>query len=284
MLSRRAFIKSTIAGLGSCYVAQWSAVADAKSVAELAVIRRNAVVAWTTFPPDIRDEHLSTDGKTYFIDSVDLQLDQSHIPGSGALVVRADTVTLSSDISLPGRDLTILARVITISPGVKIITDGPPAATDYSGQKAPDGQSAGASGSTGRTALNGNNGGDITLFADRYSGSVWVSANGSNGGSAESGGNGLKGLHGVNWSLGMPHGGNGGSGGDAGMPGAPGGGGSGGRVVVGVLSSDSPLPQLKGSVKRAAAGDPGKPGNPGDPGDAGNGGSHTFCRPSHTVR
>lgn len=224
--------------------------------------------------PDVLDVHLSSDGKDYQLDAVEIILKQSHIPGNGALTILADTVIINSAISLPGRSLTVLARHISFLDGGKILTSGAPTAETYTGQVAATGRTSGASGDAGRNGGKGMDGGGVQLYAESFSGNIEILADGANGGDAESGGIGADGNSGKGWSSGMLRGEDGANGGTPGAPGRPGDGGNGGPVSVVVLNGEALDPKVKVTNVGGKGGAVGQPGVPGRGGKAGAGGSY----------
>ncbi|WP_162878250.1 hypothetical protein [Trinickia diaoshuihuensis] len=259
MFTRRDVLKGTLAGIGT-----------------LLLYRYATTQAALTLPPQAgtADESLTQSGKDFFLDAIDISLDQSHIPGDGALTVRADTIRIDGLISLPGRDLTILARQIVCGANATISTKAPAVAVDYAGATAPNGVRSGDPGQDGRNGSDGANGGQVLIFAENMSGNLTVDASGAQGGAAENGGDGAPGAHGRDWARGMAQGGDGGVGGRAGAPGKPGNGGNGGRIGVYVVGTITVLPKPILVSRGGGAGTPASPGKPGAGGQAGNGGRY----------
>ncbi len=259
MVSRRDCIRGCIAGAGWLCIP--SAVFD---IAKAAPTPPGAVAQPGPRPPT---------APPHYIDGDLIALNQSLIPASCDVIVRADTVALSGLISLKGFNLTIISRVLTVAAGAAISTAALPAQPDYTGRRAQPGTDVGAAGQPGQNGGDGLPGGNVFILAGTVSGALVIDASGAAGGGAESGGNGAMGRNGPDWSQPLPRGGDGQRGGAAGNAGKAGNGGNGGAVTVYVLY-DKVAP-AKARIKSApgAAGALGSAGQPGGGGNPGKGGS-----------
>ncbi|MCM3175030.1 hypothetical protein [Paenibacillus sp. MER 99-2] len=192
-----------------------------------------------------------------YITAIDLVLNQDYFSDPTLHYwIQADTVHLTESLSLPGRNLTLNARVIFSDGDLSISTSGAqvPKENDYSQEpKAGTGIQAiksGDRGGDGKDGLSGDDGmsaGHLVLAAERFDlkGELRLSANGSNGGRGQDGGNGADGRKGEDGRDGETHffysndqatkgsdGGDGGNGGDAGRSGN---GGDAGHIFVGYV-------------------------------------------------
>jgi hypothetical protein len=229
------------------------------------------------------------------ITTLDLELDQSLMPADKDLIVYGDDITISGDLSIPGKNVTINARKINSDNG-KIDTTGGKPVNDYTpGSRAKDGDpgkdpgSAGNPGDVGDKGSKGINAGNITVVAEQFVKSLGLVANGGIGGRGQDGGNGGLGKDGkpgadakIQKSLqndrivaqptaGGP-GGNGGKGGDAGKSGD---GGSGGVVLDSFITQKSDTTM---SYEAGAEGATATPGQGGKFGKGGLGGRYAKCR------
>lgn len=256
MLSRRECLKSISAGVGLLIV-------PASLFAQVSVGRKDDAAV-------VLDATVSGDGSTYFLDAIDITLDQSHITGAKAFVVRTDILRIASSISLPGQNVTLLARQIICGPGAKIITKGPRPANSFTKAAAPGGSTPGDHGASGRNGDNGPDGGAVTLYAQSFAGTLMIDSSGAAGGDAESGGQGARGKNGLN-AHGTTAGGDAGQGGQGGPAGTPGNGGNGGNIRVYILSADGNLPAIGHTTAGGAPGASAQNGAPGGPGTPGQG-------------
>lgn len=235
-----------------------------------------------------------------YITGLDLTLAQADIPyatppngipvqGSVDVVIQAETLTLGSTITNPGRKIQITARRFIVNPGAVIDVSGATGAANFApdGQPLPDqaDQSASAMGATGADGGVGGAGGLITVCAGEMTGPTEGSApatltlivNGGEGGMGQVGGNGLPGAPGqpgvtpTFYEKGMapPQAGDGNMGGAGGTSGAGGVGGTGGGVTVSVVAPINPA-----LVLLQSAGGPGGRGGP--PGNGGLGGPPAY--------
>lgn len=262
MVTRRELLEISFGALGGLVIAPSLAFAQNPSQWLKAALDANTLVA--------------QDATTFFFTGIDVTLTQDILPGTKNLVVRADIVRIPGSISLPGRNLIVLARQIVSGPRTKIVTKALRAAEDFTNSKAPNGARPGDPGQNGRDGGSGRDGGDVTLYAREFLGPLNIDASGGDGGAAESGGSGAPGKNGDDWSDKMVAGENGGDGGKAGAPGTPGVGGKAGAILVVSLSESAPLPKVTATTLGGSPGAPGKAGLAGDPGQPGKGGKKHF--------
>lgn len=254
MLTRRECLKGISAGAGFLFVPV--------SIYAQTVVGRKDNASF------VLDATMSGDGSTYVLDAIDITLDQSHVTGAKTFVVRADVLRIASTISLPGQNVTLLAREVICGPGAKIITKAPPPEKSFTKVTAASGAKPGDSGAPGRNGDNGLDGGAVTLYAQSFEGTLTIDSSGASGGDAENGGPGARGKNGLD-AHGMTAGGDAGQGGQGGPAGTPGNGGNGGNVSVYILSVDGAFPSI---AHITTGGDPGAtaqngaPGGPGTPG------------------
>jgi len=133
-------------------------------------------------PPLAPPQVSFADGRKTIV-ALDFTLDQGatdHDPASTAralhaVEVYADTVRIPHDLSLPGRDLKIVARLVEVAEGVTIDTSGgaPEAsfapghpATQLARDAAADG--TGATGTAGAAGSPGMDGGHVSIHADAF--------------------------------------------------------------------------------------------------------------------
>ncbi len=191
-------------------------------------------------------------------------LTQDMMPAGMDVVVYGDDVTLASPLRLPGSNVTIISRVVTLAPGASLDLSGAaggPVGTARAADGKPGASAQQPDATDGVPGDRGNPGldaGSFTLVAGSASGTLAVTARGGDGGKGQGGGNGGTGLDGADgayfqvqqtqnspnvvFSLvsdGQPgvHGGRAGIGGTGGPGGAAG---SGGTVTVGVVSGPPP--------------------------------------------
>jgi hypothetical protein len=198
---------------------------------------------------------------TRVIEGTDFTLDQSLMPGNMSVVVRGDNVTLSGVLSMPGANVTIVARQLNCVSGATISTVGKVGAPNNKGVTASPGNS-------GTPAGAGKDGGRIIVYAGTLIGDLTLDASGGLGGDAMNGGVGLDGSPGQNATRGQ-NGGAGGPGQPGGLAGAPGAGGNGGDITVGVIAG-TPIANIH---CKSDAGMAGKSALNGSPGTGGRGGA-----------
>lgn len=204
---------------------------------------------------------ITEQGSTRIIEGVDVSLSSDLAPATHDLLVRGDYVKLLGTIAIPGRTVTIVARVLECAEGASIVTAGGVGQPDYSGLIAPPGQSG--AGDAGK----GQDGGSILILAGEASGTVSLEASGGSGGAAQSGGDGLPGAVGSPADSARP-GGKGGAGQPGGAAGKPGDGGDAGTIRLSVIKGTAEL-SLSGTVEGGAPGTPGKHGKSGEAGPGG---------------
>lgn len=231
-----------------------------------------------------------------YITGLDLTLTQADIPyatppngipvqGSVDVVIQAETLTLGSTITNPGRKIQITARRFIVDPGAVIDVSGAAGSPNFApdSQPLPDqpDQDPSATGATGADGGVGGTGGVINLFAGEMTGATEGSApatltlivNGGEGGMAQTGGTGLPGAAGQPgvtpkfYGQGQsPQPGDGNMGGSGGSSGSGGAGGLGGAVTVSVVAPINPalvvLQSTGGSGGRNGPGGMGGLGGP----------------------
>lgn len=193
-----------------------------------------------------------------YLTAADLILNQDYFSDLTAhYLIQADTIYFAGSLTLPGRNLTLNARVISSDGDLSISTSGTPVPKekDFVRQpKANSGDMAVRSGDNGGNGDDGFDGGDgmsgghIVLVAERFDlqGQLKLSANGSNGGRGQDGGDGMNGRDGENGRDAETHwfssddssepGKDGGNGGKAGNAGRSGNGGNAGHIFVGYVT------------------------------------------------
>ncbi|GAB6989803.1 hypothetical protein [Paenibacillus pini] len=219
-----------------------------------------------------------------YLTASDLILKQDYFTDATAHYwIQADTIQLAGSLSLPGRNLTINARVITSDGDLSISTSGKPVPADKDFSREPKADSGiqaivsgdrGGDGMDGQSGGNGMSGGHIVLAAERFilKGELRLSANGSNGGRGQDGGDGMDGRKGDDGRNGETHiiwpnehatkGSDGGSGGNGGDAGKSGNGGDAGHIFIGyVVPSDEHRITLE--TQAGIAGAPTLPGKAG---------------------
>jgi len=199
---------------------------------------------------------------TRIIEATDLELKPEMMVNGKNLIVRADTLRIRQPLSLPGCNITLVAREISCEIGARLSTVGPKGKPDYAGIQAPMDQNGANDAGAGSRA------GDVSIFAWSLTGTLAIDATGGDGGDAQSGGKGSQGEGGTaadhDHAAGPGHQGN--KGGNAGRPGD---GAPGGQVLIAVQTGvDSHV--WSATVK---GGQPGKPGVNGTPGLGGWGGA-----------
>ncbi|MBB6730349.1 hypothetical protein [Cohnella zeiphila] len=228
-------------------------------------------------------------GDTVFLTAADLTLTADYLSDKSVhYVVHADTVRLSGSLSVPGRNVTIHARIISSDGEASIDTSGaaPASERDYKpGAKAESGISAeqpaknGTNGEDGLPGQPGQSAGDIALAAERFelNGPLRLIANGGRGGRGQDGGDGGKGADGINGEDAnrgffsndpAGAGGNASHGGNGGNAGKSGDGGNGGSIVAAFV-----LPAKENLiVMESRAGKAGEAASPGKGQNGGHGG------------
>lgn len=206
--------------------------------------------------------------ETYFLYGRELLITNEAVPKDRDTNVRADTINLAGQITTLGRDITLFARLVTVSPGTSIDTRGDPAFPDHTGVPPRNGQAAGEDGADGQDGGDGPSGGKVTIIAESIKGNLSIDSSGQKGGAAQPGGTGAEGTPGAaNSKLGST-GGQGGPGGKPGRAGRPGRGGNSGAVTITTV-----IPIADGQITiTAEPGDPGDPAIHGKPGEGGRGG------------
>jgi hypothetical protein len=214
------------------------------------------------------------------------------------LRIDADTVELGSQdaahpgtpftLALPGKNVTIVARVVVGNGGVIDVSGG--AGVDCAKGQAPTQAAAGwgdgdpgTDGTAGAPGTDGANAGTITIAAESLVGALTARANGGAGGRGEDGGGGGNGGIGMAGDIGermgdtiltppgLPAaGGLGGTGGRGGLAGAPGVGGAAGQVTIASIAAN---PQFVGQAQPGARGSAADAGQFGTGGPGGPGGS-----------
>lgn len=229
-----------------------------------------------------RDE--SVPGNVSII-GVDVTLTPDLMPVGKNLFVYADTLSIPAPVSLPGMNVSILARRIVAPSGSYLsVSGGPPApaivsrAQDGATSAAADGLN-GADGTDGAPGANGQDGGTILIHAGTIEGVLALYSNGGQGQTGQDGGNGGDGHQGLPGADGqttfdprVSHspvqgqpgtvGGTGGGGGNAGKSGD---GGTAGTVYIWTLT------EVIGTSAFVTI-QPGSPGGANNAGRGGNGG------------
>jgi hypothetical protein len=217
------------------------------------------------------------------------QLDATLVDPNSDLTVFAQDLTIVGPLTLPGKNVTIHAKTISVNnyevidvAGLYVNTTIPP--------PRQDGVNLGESGKPGTPGDAGMDGGSVSIFADSIisgDGGIMIRAYGGTGGRGGDGGNGMKG------SLGGPgadapcgsgpyinkpvvvggRGASGGTGGNAAPGGQGGPGGNGGQVTVWTIQPLHATPILSSQVDaNAKPGHPGPNGADGKEGPGGDGG------------
>jgi hypothetical protein len=135
---------------------------------------------------------------TQTIEGLDFVLNQTLTPAGKHLIVRGDHVTLDGAISLPGNDVTIIARTLNCASGASISTKGRVGNPDYTGDTALPGKNgAGIDNDGQKPGGPGGNGGKITIVVGQLIGNLQLDVSGGPGGAAQNGGIGLDGSPGT---------------------------------------------------------------------------------------
>ena len=178
-----------------------------------------------------------------YISASDFALSKDLLNPLMDLVVNANEVRIAEVISLPGRNMTIVARTIVFEPQGQIDCSGAAGQPNFTeAETGLDGSRLGygQDGQPGSEAGNGGHGGAVQLYADTISGNPRIRTGGGAGGRPQNGGSGAPGAPGSNGARIGDGGGNGGSGGKGGLAGQPGNGGNAGMVKIEVsTASDS---------------------------------------------
>lgn len=193
--------------------------------------------------------------QTRIIEAVEFALTSAALPGTEHLLVRADRVALNEDLTFPGKNLTVIARLVEASGSIN--TSGRTGLPSYTGQAAAEGAD-GAS-----DAGPGGRGGHVTIIATRLEGRLAITTDGGAGGDAQSGGAGLTGAPGTLSGYRTPPG-RAGNGKPGGLAGPPGHGGPAGAITIFTEYAVTQEPVY--SAKGGAPGAKGKHGAPGPPG------------------
>jgi hypothetical protein len=230
----------------------------------------------------------SSPGGTIIV-AVDITLTQDLMPAGRHLVVHADHVTIASALSLPGKNVSIMARRIDSQNG-SIDVSGPAPSTPLA--RAPDGSGPtgasdglpGGPGSDGAPGADGTAAGQIWITSAAIEGHLTLIAHGGAGQTGQDGGNGGDGHMGTTGADGIAshmgqqvdqdgqpgnQGGQGGAGGNAGKSG------NGGAAGVIKLWTMSVVAQ-RTVFTAAEPGPPGAPANRGRGGQGGGGGLGGF--------
>lgn len=134
---------------------------------------------------------LDPQANLWVVQAIDFTLSQSTTVAQHNLLVLADTLTIDGDLTLPGRNITLVTRILTIKGGAaKLSTVGTTGVPSYTNQVAPQGQ-AGA-----RDTGAGKPGGDVAIFATSMFGTLTIDTSGGTGGDAQKGGKGMNGSDG----------------------------------------------------------------------------------------
>lgn len=232
------------------------------------------------------------DAKAQVIICLTNTLSQDQMPSGMDLYVYGDDLTIGSKLTLPGNNLTIVARKINFADGAHIDLSGKAGAAMLPAKAAngePGASPQNPDATDGRIGLPGNPGqpaGNLKLVAGSMTGALTTHCDGGAGSPGQDGGDGGTGLKGADGAKfitteksGPPHlvyelvsqgqpGTNGGRAGSGGAGGAGGNGGKGGQVIVQTLSRFE-----VGNGVSCAAGAPGQGGAGGVPGSAGAGGT-----------
>lgn len=229
---------------------------------------------------DVFSRQENTENNTVTIEALDLTLNQGYMPANRHLIVRGDHITISGSISLPGYNVTIMARQINCQSGATISTTGNVGAPSYTIAAAVGQDGAGAGQSGVPAGGRGQDGGQITIIAGEITGSLQLDASGGAGGNAQDGGIGQSGSPGPPAYQNHP-GGPGTPGHVGGLAGVPGAGGNGGAVRVGALQNIATA-SITGKSSGGAAGNPGHngasgAGGPGGPAESGTQTIVSYC-------
>jgi hypothetical protein len=166
-----------------------------------------------------------------------LLLNEMSAPQSENLIVFADEIQINGIASMPGKNIFLHARKVSSIAGGLIDTSGDSGKTWAPGYTAPNGSNGGADGYAGSNGGDGQDAGQIQIFAASFDGVLKIRANGGDGGRGQDGGNGQRGGNGANGTSGYPgtpgapgqDGGNGGAGGKGGNGGAA------GKISIGII-------------------------------------------------
>ena len=204
------------------------------------------------------DSRLDVASGTLVVQAVNWTLSQTGAPETHHLTVLADTLTIDGDVSMPGRNILLVAREIVVAQGTaKISTAGATGAPSYTKQTAALGKHGAVDTGTGQT------GGSVAIYATTLRGKLALDTSGGKGGDAQIGGRGNTGSDGKPGTYGTPPSpaGNGNMGMNAGKPGD---GGDAGTILVltEVALADVLVITSEGGKAGAAAshGEPGLPG------------------------
>jgi hypothetical protein len=202
------------------------------------------------------------------------------------LTIRAYALTLTEDISVPGKNISIYAHKIHVANQLTLSVSGVNGAAYPTA--AGNGRSPGAAGTHGNKGRPGSKAGNITVVAEDVTGQrLTLLARGGSGGLGQKGGNGAAGNVGSAGrdatserdTRGNP-GGKGQKGGDAGRGGLGGDAADGGNIELRLPFSQTERDIIV-DVTSGDAGAPGANGRPGKGGAGGRGGRHKSCRRIH---
>ncbi|MFL6313754.1 MAG: hypothetical protein ACJ71W_16780 [Terriglobales bacterium] len=167
--------------LGAGYVLCRPLIASTEPIAPLLASESNIVSSITE--------------SEFIIHGATIALDPASIPTNKNLLVFGDVVSLSNNLSLPGRIARIHARQVVFN-GFEINTSGSNG-DDAPHRRATDGIAPAGSGAAGSPGFQGGNGGDIFVYADELIGMVKLSSHGGKAGRGQDGGNGGVGAQGA---------------------------------------------------------------------------------------
>lgn len=132
------------------------------------------------------------------------ELTQEQLAPGMDLIICGDEITISGPLSLPGQNMTIIARTVTIGAGASIDLSGAagaPLSPAQAGNGLPGAsaqQPDATDGTAGQTGNHGQASGSLVLAAGTVSGTVAVTCQGGAGGPGQQGGDGGTGLDGAN--------------------------------------------------------------------------------------
>ena len=223
---------------------------------------------WETFSHELEP-------KCHVYQCVEIILDQSKIGPGRDLVIVADVLTIAGEIKAPGQNITLVARQIISMPGAIIDCSGLNATP--LGARAQDGISAGSPGLDGLKGDPGGKAGNISIICSDLIGELSLLAKGGDGATGQGGGLGQKGAKGpkgndASASHKPTSGLVGFKGGQAGNGGPGGDGMDGGKILVKWKTGTAPRALALGGNR----GEIGKPGDPGEGGDGGDPGEKCY--------
>jgi hypothetical protein len=203
------------------------------------------------------------------------------------LTVFTDILSINGPLRLPGQNVFIHARQINCGPRAAIDVSGA-AGEGFGSKPQPPSFNPGTGGADGAGGSRGMNGGTITIFCERVTGPLLLTARGGNGGRGQDGGDGVAGAVGptggdgsFGFTMGQS-GGAGGRGGNAGRAGPGGPGGDSGTIQVRTINTQQP--QITFDLAGGRGGQPGTHGIPGMGGPGGAGGRNGRIRRMGSLR